>query len=50
LNESGYKFYYEIYPSEVHGNNAKRSVYENLKRLYIEIKKGKKIDFVAIIR
>ena len=50
LDESGYQFETHLYPTMIHGNDAKIDVYQNLKTIYQDIKSGVKIDLVAIIR
>ena len=50
LQESGYKFETKLYPTMIHGNDAKVEVYQTLKTLYQEIQSWAQIDLVAIIR
>lgn len=50
LNNSQYKFEYSLYETPIHWNDAKESVYQSLKKIYIDEKDWKKIDLVAIVR
>lgn len=50
LENSRYKFNISFYESAVHWNEAKVQVYDKLKEIYSDIKVGKKIDFVVILR
>jgi exodeoxyribonuclease VII large subunit len=50
LDESGYRVSTTLYPTMIHGNDAKLQVYQTLKTLYQSIQSWQKIDLVAIIR
>ncbi len=50
VEQSGYAIQTKDYYSPMHGNDAQEWVYEALKTIYSDIKEGKKIDGVVIIR
>lgn len=50
IGQSGYAIQTKDYYSPMHGNDAQEWVYEALKMIYTDIKEGKKIDGVVIIR
>ncbi len=50
VEHSGYNMSYEQYFCAINGNNAQDEVCEQLKLISADIKSGKKIDAVAIIR
>jgi exodeoxyribonuclease VII large subunit len=50
LDESGYNIQVKLYPTMIHGNEAKVEVYQTLKTIYQDIQWWTPIDMVAIIR
>jgi exodeoxyribonuclease VII large subunit len=50
LDSSQYNLDIQTYYAAIHGNEAKEAVYEQLQTIFKDIRNGKKIDMIAILR